>query len=98
MQRDLVPWDGREGLALNKLLAAKPKMTIEHAKKCVKNYYNSDLNIAVRPAGAKGVLGPTGMRMLEFWHETNQYGTPRFCDKDWKKEQQAARDASIGAH
>jgi len=27
MQRDLVPWDGREGLALNKLLAAKPKMT-----------------------------------------------------------------------
>jgi hypothetical protein len=38
------------------------------------------------------------MRMLEFWHETNQYGTPRFCDKDWKKEQQAARDASIGAH
>lgn len=94
MERELVPWDGREGTALAGLLKEKPAMTEEHAKRCVKNFYNSDTDIAARPGGKAGVI----RRMLEFWHEKNQFGTPRFMDKDWVKQQRMHSEASVGSY
>jgi hypothetical protein len=90
MDRECVPWNGREGAALNKWLAENPRVSVEDSQRCIRNYYHSDcVNIAQRPAK----LIP---QILEFWAgELDQYKKPRHFDK--AKEARHS-EATVGMH
>lgn len=92
MPEELVPWDGREGKALAKLLREKPTLTVEQAERCIVNFYHSHKDFQQRPARTIPVL-------LEFWgYEKNQYGTALVDDKDYQKEQSRRFEASLGTY
>jgi hypothetical protein len=89
MPPELVTWDGREGTALKKFLNAKPAITDEQFRRCVLNYYRSDVNISRRPA--EGVLRDP----MAFWlGDTNEFDRPRIFTERF----QHARKAAVGAN
>jgi hypothetical protein len=89
MPVELVTWDGREGRALNKILRDKPKLTDEQFRRCVLNYYRSDVNISRRPA--EGILKDP----MAFWiGDTNEFDRPRMFTEKF----QQSRKAAVGAN
>jgi len=92
MRLEVVPWDSAEGSALKKFLAANPMLMVEEALRCVGHYYQSDLNISERPR--KWIP-----KMMEYWSgPLDQYGRPRWTNKEYARESRMRMEANVGRH
>jgi hypothetical protein len=90
MRRDLVPWDGRDGAALAAWLETHKVLSYEDVQRLVETRFDSDVNPAQRPA----TWIP---KLMEYWSgPLNQYGLPRWVDREFQREERRRAEARIG--